>query len=98
MQVLRFRFADDLHAPRLDVFVIAGKREARLLHARPQDRAIEAVVAGDELQRKLIELAVEHRAHRGLDENLDRHAGNQLDRIKPCDLETSWEDADDLGR
>src|SRR5207245_7340562 len=68
LQVFRLRLPDDLHAPRLDVFVIAGKCEPRLLHARPEDRAIEAVVAGDQLQRELVELARKERADVGLDE------------------------------
>src|SRR5207248_3163294 len=51
-----------------DVFVVAGKGEAGLLHPRAEDGAIEAVVAGDDLQRKLIELAAHQRADRRLDE------------------------------
>ena len=68
LQILRLRLADDLHAPRLDVFVVAGERQARLLHARTQDRAVEAVVAGDQLQRKIVEVARDERPDRGLEE------------------------------
>src|SRR5205814_3357060 len=53
LQVLRLRLADDLHAPRLDVLVVAGEGQPRLLHARPEDGAIEPVVAGDELESEV---------------------------------------------
>src|SRR6266699_702898 len=68
LEIFRFRLADDLDAPRLDVFVVAGEGEAGLLNPWPQDRAIEAVVAGDELQRELIELRGDERPDRGLEE------------------------------
>src|SRR6202011_108436 len=68
LEILRLRLADDLPPPLLDVFVIAGEREARLLHARTQDRAVETVVAGDQLPREIVEIARNERAHRRSEE------------------------------
>src|SRR5207237_9810385 len=63
---LRLRLADDLHAPRLDVLVIAGEGEPRLLHAGTEDGAIEAVVAGDELESEVFELSGQESSDRRL--------------------------------
>ena len=68
LQVLRLRLADDLHAPRLDVFVVAGERQAGLLHARPRDGPVETVVARDQLERELFHLAHHERSDGRLDE------------------------------
>src|SRR5439155_22256530 len=68
LQIFRLRLADDLDAPRLDVFVIAGEREAGLLDTWAQDDAVEPVVAGDELQREVLELARQQRTDVRLNE------------------------------
>src|SRR5436190_303043 len=73
LEVLRLRRADDLHAPRLDVLVVAGEREPRLLHARPRDHATQPVVAGDELEQKVIQLAQPERSDGGRDEVFVAH-------------------------
>ena len=44
--------AEDQHAARLEVFVEAGQREAGLLHVRTGDQAVEAVGAGQQLERE----------------------------------------------
>src|SRR5206468_744164 len=76
LQVLRLRLADDLDPVRLDVLVVAGEGEPRLLHARAQDDAVQAVVAGDQLEGELLELRLEQRVDGRLDEVfLLRHAG-----------------------
>src|SRR5215212_2797269 len=73
LQVLRLRCADDLHAPRLDVLVVAGEREPRLLHARTGDDPVQAVVAGDEFQLQVVQLAGPQRSDGGFDEVFVAH-------------------------
>src|SRR2546430_15510089 len=68
LQIFRFRLADDLHTPRLGVFVIAGEREAGLPYARAHDGAAETVVAGGQLQREITQVPGNDHTHSGLEQ------------------------------
>ena len=52
LEIADLALAEDQHASRLEVFVEAGQREAGLLDVRAGDDAIEAVGAGQQLERQ----------------------------------------------
>src|SRR4029077_2633130 len=76
LQILRLRLSDVLDASGLDVFVVAGEGQPRLLHPGPQNRPIEAVITGDDLERQIFELRRQERADRPLDEVFLRRHGD----------------------
>ena len=56
LQVLGLALADDLHPPRLDVGVVAGEGEPRLLHPRMGDQVVQVRLAGEDAEAEVGQL------------------------------------------
>src|SRR5581483_5883349 len=52
LEVANFALAEDQDAPRLQILLKAGEREAGLLHVRARDPAVQAVGAGEQVERQ----------------------------------------------